>query len=176
MKWPALPPLQTERLELRLPGPDDLGPAIAFGQSERTRFIGGRTEPFGAYRGVLASIGHWTLRDYGMWAVHLRETGEMIGRIGVIFHDFPGGWTEPELGWQLFDGFEGKGYALEAARAAKADYHARITRHPLISHIDPKNTRSAALARRMGAEIEGERLLIGDPVQVWRHTGPEDLA
>ncbi|MGZ9808854.1 GNAT family N-acetyltransferase [Pseudoroseicyclus sp. H15] len=176
MKWPAdLSPLKTERLDLRLPAPDDLDAAIAFGQSDRTRFIGGKSDAFQAYRGVMAGIGHWVVNGFGMWSVYLRESGEMIGRVGIIYHQFPDGWTEPEIGWQLFDGFEGKGYALEAARAAKADYHRRITRHPLISHIDPANERSASVARRMGAEIEGERMLLGDPVMVWRHTGPESV-
>jgi RimJ/RimL family protein N-acetyltransferase len=88
----------------------------------------------------------------------------------VIYHD---GWDEPELGWHLFDGFEGQGYAVEAARAAKADYHARITYAPLISYIDPANRKSQALAERLGATPERETRFFDKPVMIWRHSGPK---
>lgn len=50
-----------------------------------------------------------------MFAFNDSPRSAFVGRIGVICHD---GWPGPELGWHLFS--EGKGYANEAALAAKA--------------------------------------------------------
>lgn len=164
--------LETDRLILRQPRESDLEAMVTFGASPRSAFVGGQPERFWNWRGLLANIGHWALRGYGFWSVDTKA-GDFIGRIGVIFHD---GWDEPELGWHLYDGFEGFGYAIEAARAAKADYHARISAAPLVSYIDPENLRSQATARRLGAAPERERFLIDGPVQVWRHAGPGGAA
>ena len=121
---------------------------------------------------LLANIGHWALRDYGFYSVDTKA-GDFIGRIGVIYHD---GWDEPELAWHLFDGFEGKGYAMEAALAARADYHARITQQPPISYIDVTNTRSEALAKRLGASIERTLNDEKGHHHVYRHPAPEARA
>lgn len=161
--------LQTERLILRQPRESDLEAMLAFNDSPRAAFLGGGAPRQQVWRGLLANIGHWALRGYGFYSVDT-QAGDFIGRIGVIYHD---GWPEPELAWHLYDGFEGQGFAQEAALAAKADYHARISPNPLISLIDPANHRSAALAQRMGAVAEGEFHLAGHDCTVWRHKGPQ---
>lgn len=168
----VIPVLATDRLILREPREADFAAMLAFNETPRTEFIGGPLERRWIWRGLLANIGHWALRGYGFYSVDTKA-GDFIGRIGVIFHD---GWPEPELGWHMFAEGEGKGYAHEAALAAKADYHARISSAPLISMIAPANARSIALARRLGAMFErsepGERL----PYDIYRHTAPETEA
>ncbi|HMS96770.1 MAG TPA: GNAT family N-acetyltransferase, partial [Tabrizicola sp.] len=116
----------------------------AFNDSPRSGFVGGGRDRQWVWRGLLANIGHWALRGYGFYSVD-SHAGEFVGRVGVIYHD---GWDEPELAWHLYDGFEGQGYAYEAALAARADYHARITRQPPISYIDVTNTRSAGVGSK----------------------------
>lgn len=167
----TIPVLETERLVLREPREADFAAMLAFNDSPRAKFVGGGRERQWVWRGLLANLGHWVLRGYGLYSVDTRE-GEFIGRIGMIYHD---GWDEPELGWHLFDGFEGKGYAEEAARAARADYHARITRNPPISYIDPANPKSEALARRLGAAPERQAEVFGSLITIWRHPAPEAL-
>lgn len=164
-----IPVLETGRLILREPREADFVAALAFNDSPRNVFVGGPLERRWIWRGILANIGHWALRGYGFFSVDTRD-GDFIGRVGVIFHD---GWDEPELGWHLFDGFEGKGYALEAALAARADYHARISNHPPISYIDPANPKSEALAKRLGAVPEREAVFHDHAITVWRHPAPE---
>lgn len=167
-----IPVLTTDRLILREPREADYAAILAFNDSPRTAHVGGKLERRWVWRGLLANIGHWALRGYGFYSVDTKA-GEFIGRIGVIYHD---GWPEPELAWHVFANGEGKGFAHEAALAAKADYHARISRQPLISMIAPANARSIALATRLGAVFErsdpGER----QPFDVYRHLGPEALA
>ena len=91
----------------------------------------------------------------------------------MIFHD---GWDAPELAWHLFDGFEGHGYAFEAALAARADYHARISDQPLISYIAVANTRSEALVQRLGAAREVTRSDDKGDYHIYRHPAPEEQA
>lgn len=164
-----IPALTTERLILREPREADFPAMLAFNDSPRSGFVGGNAPRQQIWRGLLANIGHWALRGHGLYSVDTKA-GDFIGRIGVIYHD---GWDEPELGWHLFDGHEGHGYCVEAARAAKADYHARLSPAPLISYIDPANPKSEAVARRLGAAPEREKVFFDKAINVWRHTGPE---
>jgi RimJ/RimL family protein N-acetyltransferase len=161
----TVPVLQTERLTLREPREADFPAMLAFNDSPRTQYLGGPLERRWVWRGLLANIGHWALRGYGFYSVDTKA-GDFIGRIGVIFHD---GWPEPELAWHVYDGFEGHGYAAEAALAAKADYHARISPQPLISMIDVENTRSEALARRLGAVREVTKTDPDGDYHIYRH-------
>lgn len=165
----TIPVIQTDRLVLREPREADFPAMLAFNDSPRSIFVGGGRDRQWVWRGLLANLGHWVLRGYGLFSVETKA-GDFIGRIGMIFHD---GWDEPELGWHLFDGFEGRGYGVEAARAARDDYHARITAHPPISYIDPANPRSEALARRLGAAPERQATVFGTLITIWRHPAPE---
>jgi RimJ/RimL family protein N-acetyltransferase len=163
-----VPVLHTARLILRAPQESDFAAMLLFNDSPRADFVGGGRDRQWVWRGLLANIGHWALRGYGFYSVDTK-TGDFVGRIGVIYHD---GWDEPELAWHLYDGFEGQGYALEAALSARADYHARISPQPPISYIDVANTRSEALALRLGATRE--RTLTDDKgnYHVYRHPHP----
>ncbi|MES2913732.1 MAG: GNAT family N-acetyltransferase [Pseudomonadota bacterium] len=168
----TIPVIETERLLLREPREADFPAMLTFNDSPRSAFVGGGVPRQQVWRGLLANIGHWALRGHGFFSVDTKA-GDFIGRIGVIYHD---GWDEPELGWHLFDGHEGHGYCIEAARAAKADYHARLSPAPLISYIDPANPKSEAVARRLGAAPERETVFFDKTVNLWRHPGPEARA
>jgi len=161
----AVPVIQTERLVLREPREADFPAMLAFNDSPRTQFLGGPLERRWVWRGLLANIGHWALRGYGFFSVET-GAGDFVGRVGVIYHD---GWPEPELAWHLFDGFEGHGYAQEAALAARADYHDRISDQPLISMIDVANTRSETLAQRLGALRETTKTDPQGDFHIYRH-------
>ena len=164
-----IPTIETARLILRGPVEADFPTVERFMASPRAAFIGGPvTDRFQAWRGFLAVLGHWALRGYGFFTVTLKD-GTLVGRVGLINHI---GWHEPELGWHLFDGFEGHGYAAEAAIAARDWAASELGLGPLISHIDADNTRSLALARRLGATHERDTTVLGLPAQVWRHPAP----
>ncbi|MFD1344603.1 GNAT family N-acetyltransferase [Litorisediminicola beolgyonensis] len=162
----SAPRLTTERLILRLPSEADLPACSAYMASERARFTGGPvTEPMDQWRGFLAVLGHWALRGYGFFMVTLRD-GTPVGRVGIINHVM---WPEPELGWHIFEGMEGQGYAYEAALAARTWAASELGFTRLISQIHPENARSIALAERLGATLEGEGTLLGHPCLNYRH-------
>lgn len=167
----AVPVLETGRLRLREPRIADWDAVRAFGLSERSRFIGGPFEEWQVWASLLMPIGHWAVRGYGFWTVEDKATGRVAGRVGIINHI---DWPEPELGWQIFEGFEGKGLAFEAAMAARHHARAVIGLAPPISQIHPDNLRSRRLAERMGAVIEREGEVRGTPCLIYRH--PEETA
>ncbi len=162
----AVPIVETKDLILRGYRETDFYAFAAFAASERSRFVGGPQGRYDSWRSFLASAGHWVLRGYGMWIVEHRETAKVAGRVGVIFND---GWHEPELGWHIYDGFEGRGLAHQACVAAR-DYAARhFGMDRLMSYIAHDNTRSVRLAKRLGCRYERDVEVIGKPSQLWRH-------
>lgn len=167
-----IPTLTTARLVLREPREADFATMLAFSESPRAAFVGGAIGRQWVWRSHLANIGHWALRGYGFYSVET-QAGDFVGRIGVILHD---GWPEPELAWHLYEGFEGQGFGHEAALAAKGDYHARISQAPLISMIDVGNTRSEALALRLGARFERTETDEDGTVKFYRHPAPGSVA
>lgn len=162
----TVPTLTTDRLILRAPRPEDFETYTAFYASPRSLFVGGPRERLENWFTFLALGGHWALKGFGYWMVERRDTGALIGSLGIIEHD---GWPEPELGWQLFDAaFEGQGYAREGAMAAR-DWAAGRGMGPLISLIHPLNEQSVALARRLGAVEEGSFDSPFGALTIWRH-------
>lgn len=163
------PTLTTQRLTLRPPVESDFPALAAFLASPRTVHIGGPvTDEWEQWRIFLAGAGHWALKGYGFFTTLLGDTP--IGRVGLVNHVM---WPEPEIGWQIFDGHEGKGYVTEAARAVLHWAYTEKRMGPLISHIHPDNAGSRAVARRLGAIHESDTLLLGDPAEIWRHPIPE---
>lgn len=162
----AIPALTTDRLHLREPRETDLAAMNAFTHSPRHAFLGGPQEMWETYRGLLAGIGQWALRGFGFWSVDTKA-GVFVGRVGVIC---PHGWPEPELAWHLYDGHEGQGFAVEAARAVRAHW-ATQGKGALMSLIHPDNARSIATAIRLGATFEGVDVTLGKGLRIFRHPG-----
>ncbi|MBN2906534.1 MAG: GNAT family N-acetyltransferase [Rhodobacteraceae bacterium] len=168
------PTLETERLILRIPGVADFPALRAFYAAPRSRFVGGPKTPEGAWRQLATEIGHWALRGYGRWIVEDKESGAACGLIGLWN---PEGWPEPEIGWDLFEGFEGRGYATEAARAARAHAYDTLGWPTAISLVNPDNTASARVAERMGARPDGHFTHENfGTVTIYRHPAPESCA
>jgi ribosomal-protein-alanine N-acetyltransferase len=163
----TIPALETARLRLRAPEMRDFEAYAAFRASPRAVTVGGPFPREVAFDQFCALIGHWALRGYGRWVAADRETDTALGVVGLFC---PEGWPEPEIGWSLFEAAEGKGYALEAARAARAHAYGTLGWSTVASLIRPDNARSIALARRMGATREGvyQHPTLG-PLEVWRH-------
>lgn len=160
------PQVVSSTLILRGYQEDDFEAFARFAASERSCFVGGPVGRADSWRAFMAAIGHWTLRGFGMWVVEDRGTGQVAGRVGMILND---GWHEPELGWHIYDGFEGKGVAYQACLMAR-DYSARhFGLDRVMSYIIEENQRSIRLAARLGAVFEKTVDLRGDQTQMWRH-------
>jgi RimJ/RimL family protein N-acetyltransferase len=159
--------LETDRLLLRAFRDDDLDAYAAMcADPEVMRYIGPRSvlSREDAWRQMAMFAGHWQLRGFGLWAVEERATGAFVGRVGLYC---PEGWPDRELAWTLARPHWGKGYALEAARAALAYAFETLGWPRVISLVDPDNTRSIRLAERLGERPAGEATVRGAQVLVY---------
>jgi RimJ/RimL family protein N-acetyltransferase len=94
---------------------------------------------------------HWEEHGFGLWVVIEPASGELAGWIGASHPTFvPALADEIEIGWTLRHSSWGRGLATEAARAAAHAASAHLSPERLISLILPTNTRSIAVAKRLG--------------------------
>lgn len=161
------PILITERLRLRPHRRDDFAALVDLYASDRSRFIGGPLPEKDVWQGFMSAIGQWPILGYGAWAIERIEDGEYIGQIGL---NQPIEFPEPELGWLLFAGFEGSGYAYEAALRTREFAAMELGMTGLVSYVDPGNNPSLRLAGRLGAVRDlAAPTPNDDPCLVFRH-------
>jgi RimJ/RimL family protein N-acetyltransferase len=122
------------------------------------------------WRSLAAYLGHWHLRGYGPYAVVEKSTGSMLGPVGLWC---PIEWPEPEIKWSLARRFRGFGFATEAATVVRDMAATVLCRTRLVSVIRPGNTRSQAVARRLGGVYEKTIPFRGGPADVYAYSlGP----
>lgn len=166
-----IPTLEAADVTLRAIREGDLEPLAAFYATARSAFVGGPLPRVDAWRMISGNLGHWALRGYGMWVIDMDQ--QPVGLCGFIFRE---GWDEPELGWQVWDGAEGRGIAYQAASAARAHGARAFGLDGVISYIRPDNARSIRLAERLGATFERETVFFDKPCHIYRHPKQEKLA
>lgn len=169
-----IPVLETERLILRAHRESDIASEVAFYQTEASKFVGGPKSADDTWRYISMMMGHWALRGFGFWALEEKDTGTYQGRVGLWY---PHGWREREIGWILMPSATGKGFATEAASAARAHAYDILGWDTAISQIAVANHASKAVARRLGAVMEETYEPNEDygTIEVWRHPAPADL-
>lgn len=144
------PALETERLILRTPAKLDFEPwARMLADPEAARFIGGPQSRSGAWRNLALMAGAWVIEGFGNFSVLEKSSGRWIGRAGPWQ---PEGWPGQEIGWAFDRSAWGKGYATEAVTCCIDWAFDHLGWNDVVHAIDPANTASIALARRLGAE------------------------
>lgn len=174
--------LQTERLVLRPPAPNDV-PAAAelLTDPEVMRFLGGDVVPPEDHAAVVERWRErWQLNGMGPFLIERRRDGRFLGRTGIVVWDSrtwthttvaeAGQFAQPELGWALVRAAWGHGYATEAARAVRDWARRDRSVGRLISLIAPDNLASQRVAERLGARPTVTAMLFDtrDAV-VWEH-------
>lgn len=88
---------------------------------------------------------------FGHWAVELPGEAALIGAVGLSRVTFPAPFTPAvEIGWRLAQPYWGRGYAIEAARAAIDDGLGRLGLREIVAFTVPANRRSWGLMERLG--------------------------
>lgn len=171
----GIPVLQTPRLILRGPDPKDWAGYRSFITSPRAIHVGGPLDAWEAWRSFSARWGHWAIRGFGMWSVTERGSDDCIGIVGC---NRPERYSENELGWNIWAGSEGRGLAYEAALAVRDHAFRSLGWDTAVSYIAPANSRSIALATRLGATPDPDAAspFADEPVLVYRHPKPEGRA
>lgn len=161
--------LTTDRLVLHAPLESDRIAFLRYCDSpRRVAQRGQRPEAessarFDAYRA------HWAEHGFGRYVLHLE--GRAVGLVGLS--QYP---NDVELSWYLWYGDqEGTGLATEAASAVLGMARETLRLPPVASYIHPGNTRSVALATRLGAVLEPGEIGVDFLAahQIYRHRNQE---
>ncbi|MEL6549627.1 MAG: GNAT family N-acetyltransferase [Pseudomonadota bacterium] len=141
-----VPVLTTDRLTLRSPRIEDFAAYARIAEQPSARFIFGEVPSRGhAWVDFGQLIATWILRGHGIWTVEAEGCVQ-----GFVLIGFEPGDDEPELGFMFLPEAEGKSIAFEAATAARDYAFSTLGLRTLVSYIDHENTRSIALATRLG--------------------------
>lgn len=145
--------LKTERLYLREMGLSDLEALRRILQDEETMY---------AYEGAFSDeeVSEWLERQisryqkwgFGLWAVVLKKTDEMIGQCGLTMQPWKGREVL-EIGYLFARSHWHKGYATEAAKACKRYAFEVLKAEEVCSIIRDTNAASQRVAMRNGMTV-----------------------
>ncbi|WP_059172019.1 GNAT family N-acetyltransferase [Bacillus sp. FJAT-27445] len=95
---------------------------------------------------------------FGLWAVCLKDTNEIIGDCGLVKQTVDGR-EEVEIGYHINKKYWSEGYATEAALGSKEYGFYQQGLNRLISIIAPKNFPSIRVAEKIGFMLEKESFI-----------------
>jgi len=113
----------------------------------------------------------------GLQALISKETGEMIGKCGLLIQHEVNGNTELEIGYHLIRRYWGKGYATEAAQMFRDYAFENDMADSVVSIIDPLNIASQKVALRNGMKLVDKEATFRDNIYyLYRITKEEWMA
>ncbi|WWW36887.1 GNAT family N-acetyltransferase [Stenotrophomonas rhizophila] len=149
---PAAPiTLRTARLLLRAQAIADFPAYAAFLGSPRASGLGGPFDLRAAWGLFCHARACWHFFGHGALMIEHAVTGTCPGQIGI--NDGPL-FPEKELGWLLYAGHEGHGYATEAAQAMRDWAFGTLGMATLVSYVAADNPGSARVAQRLGGTLD----------------------
>jgi len=84
---------------------------------------------------------------YGMWVIVHKESGEVIGRVGLEYKE---GYDGLELGFMLGTAYQHHGYAYEACKAVLKYGMEELGAARFFAFVNENNTASIRLCERLG--------------------------
>ncbi len=171
----SVAPPQTDRLILRELEPGDTDAMFDFiGDPEAMRYFPsvGTREDAAAF--IERNRQRYRIFGYGLWAVVLRESGEVLGDCGPTWHEIQDE-LQLEVGYHFRRKFWGHGYASEAARAVVRWCFENVQVEHLISLIRPENLPSRRVAERNGMLPRASVRWHGFEHLVYRIDRPEQM-
>ncbi|WP_297104888.1 GNAT family N-acetyltransferase [uncultured Devosia sp.] len=163
----TIPVLETERLVLRAPTMADYPAYAAFMASDRSRMMGGPHVGWAAWGMFAGDVAMWELFGHGALMIDLQASGICVGQVGINHGPM---FPEKELGWMLYDGFEGQGYATEAGGALKHWAFETLGLETLVSYFHPENHKSMAVSARLGGVRDDNAVPQDEGDVVYRYT------
>lgn len=109
--------LETTRLLLREMTPNDFAALYAvLGDSDITEHYPYTFDEARVKNWIVRNMERYQKDGFGLWAVILKETGEMIGDCGITLQNIHGQML-PEVGYHIRKDHQRRGFASEAAAA-----------------------------------------------------------
>lgn len=154
-------PLHTERLRLRPFTEDDLDALHEMWSHPQVGpWVGGvHTDLAESVEELGEHLRHQGRHGFGFWAVEERDSGRLVGEVGLML--FEGHGPEIETGWCFTRDTWGLGYAREAAAKWLEVAFGRLGFSRVIAVILPGNERSIRLAESLGMRRAGTREAYG---------------
>jgi len=155
--------VETPRLILRHFDVADAGPLQqVFADADVMHFGPGVQTPEWVAKWLRAWIDRrYATWGFGMWAVVEKSSGAVIGYCGLTQFNNRCAPEDVELGYRLARVHWGRGYATEAAAAARDHAFGALALPRIIAMIDPRNTASLRVAVKLGMRYERDILLEG---------------
>jgi RimJ/RimL family protein N-acetyltransferase len=102
---------------------------------------------------IRGQSGHWALHNHIGMGMFTKAEGTLLGSVGLHLHDLR--VPVVELGYWVRTSAEGHGYISEAVRRMTAFAFAEFGVQRLVIRCDARNSRSKAVAERLGFTAEG---------------------
>ena len=146
--------LETGRLRLREFVPEDADAlAAVLGDPIAMQHYPAAFDRQGIEAWIARNIERYQQNGYSLWAMLLKDSGELIGDCGCALQEVEGR-NEIEVGYHVRRDLWGNGYATEAARACMEYAFARLGASRVISMIRPENVQSIRVAEKNGLTCE----------------------
>jgi RimJ/RimL family protein N-acetyltransferase len=155
---------ETDRLRVRRWRDTDLTAILAvYSDPETMRWVGDGTPitEAGCHKWMQVTQENYATRGYGMFAVELKATAEIIGFCGIVH---PGGQNEAEIKYAFLRSAWGQGFATEAAKGLIEYGVAAHGINHLIATTAPDNVASHRVLLKAGMQ-RGELLDNDDGTQ-----------
>ncbi len=142
--------IETERLVLREMNPDDYDALFkVLGDSDIMQHYAYNFDEKRVRGWIDNNIERYRIFGFGLWAVCLKETGEMISDCGLTMQKI-GDSTKPEIGYHIRGDMQKKGYAREAASAVRDWIFENLPFYAIYSYMKNTNEPSAKTAVSYG--------------------------
>ena len=113
-------------------------------------------------RWIVRNMERYAEFGFGLWAVILKETGELIGDCGITMQNIHGAIC-PEIGYHIRRDCWRRGYASEAARACMDFIFEHTTFNSVYSYMKYTNKASYGVALKNGMSFIEE---YEDPINI----------
>jgi ribosomal-protein-alanine N-acetyltransferase len=144
--------IETERLIINIPTLSDLQDQhLLQSDPDVMQYIGlgPRTENE-VLEGLLNAIRHQEKHGFSLGSVFEKDTGDFVGRAGLIYLAFDDTQADIEVGYALLKKYWAKGYATELANACIAWGFKHLTVEKLVAVTRPKNEKSSRVLEKAG--------------------------
>ncbi|MET0225207.1 MAG: GNAT family N-acetyltransferase [Dokdonella sp.] len=148
-------PIETPRLVLRELVDDDAAFILELVNDPAwLRYIGDKgVRDLDGARGYIASgpRASYARFGFGLWRVELKEGARPIGLCGLLKRDT---LDDVDIGYAFLPGFNGQGYAFEAAEATSRHARDVLQLARLVAIVSPDNRASIRLLEKLGLRFE----------------------
>ncbi|HHL3493514.1 TPA: GNAT family N-acetyltransferase [Legionella pneumophila] len=164
--------LETERLFLRTFQENDVESLIAISQDEKVmQFFPAIPTREEIIAFIDRIIKHQEEKNFSLYAAEIKNTGEMIGFVGLFTATFKAHFTPAiEIGWRLSSKHWNQGYATEAAKAVLDYAFRKLDLDEVVSFTSELNKPSIRVMQKIGLHTNSEdnfdnpKVLSGSPL------------